>query len=205
MILHPVAAVISYGVSRLYIFWPQTFSGFELRVSFGRIGLILTFVILITSMLSRRILSFRKWHWLHLLAYPVMIVSWIHGFKAGTLINSYAPLYRYWILIGVSILTIMIARIAYRLGFLKLRSKVISHIAVSSDVNEIAFQLPRAVDYTHGQFAYLQYKRGGESHPFTILSYDQESRIMKIAYKQVGDFTKALNKNKNLISEVFVD
>lgn len=99
----------------------------------------------------------------------------------------------------------MIARIAYRLGFLKLRSKVVSHIAVSSDVNEIAFQLPRNVEYTHGQFAYLQYKRGGEAHPFTILSYDKESRIMKIAYKQVGDFTKALNKNKNLISEVFVD
>lgn len=200
-----MAAVVAYGVSWGYVFWPEQFSLFEVRVSFGRVVLVLTLVILITSMLSRKILSFRKWHRLHLLAYPVMIVSWIHAFKAGTLINSYQPLYRYWIVIGISILFIMFARIAYRLGFLKLRSKVISHMSISSDVNELTVQLPRAVTYQHGQFAYLQFKRAGEAHPFTILSYDEQSRIMKIAYKVIGAFTKELNAKKNLISEVYID
>ncbi|USN56830.1 MAG: hypothetical protein H6766_07675 [Candidatus Peribacteria bacterium] len=52
--------------------------------------------------------------------------------------------------------------------------------------------MPCAVDYTAGQFMYVQYPRGGESHPFTVLSYDNERQVMRIAYKAQGKRTKSL-------------
>lgn len=205
LLFHPIAVVFAYQVGRDYAIVPDFSSTFEMRVSAGRVAFILTLIVLITSILSRKILSFRKWHYLHLLAYPIMIGAWIHGFQTGTLIYSIPAIKYYWIAIGIWIVLITAFRLAYQFGFLKLRSKVISHISVSDDVNEIAFELPRDVNYIHGQFAYLQYKRGGEAHPFTILSYDKDSRIMKIAYKRIWNFTQKLNQVKSQISEVFID
>lgn len=205
LLFHPIAVVFAYQVGRDYAIIPNFSSTFEIWVSIWKIVFILTLILLITSILSRKILSFRKWHYLHLLAYPIMIGAWIHGFQTGTLINSIPAIKRYWNILGIWIAALTFFRIAYQLGFLKLRSKVISHISISKDVNEISFELPKEVDYTHGQFAYLQYKRGGEAHPFTILSYDKQSRIMKIAYKKVWHFTQKLDQLKNQISEVFID
>lgn len=60
LILHPVAVMFDYSQARLYVLLPDFSSAFETWISFGRIALMLTFVILFTSILSRKWISFRK-------------------------------------------------------------------------------------------------------------------------------------------------
>ena len=88
----------------------------------------------------------------------------------------------------------MIVRIAYQYGYLKHATPVTKHTALTPDIFELELSLPNEIPYTEGQFVYLQNKPGGESHPFTILSYEKESRILKIAYKLYGKFTAELSK-----------
>lgn len=79
LIFHPVATVLAYGTSWLYVFALDFSSGFEGRVSLGKIAFDLTLIILVTSILSRKIMSFRSRHWIHLLSYPTFLAIWLHA------------------------------------------------------------------------------------------------------------------------------
>ena len=147
-------------------------------------------VILASSILSRKILSFRKRYWMHLLSYPTYIAIWLHAWFTGSMIMNNAAVRHYWIAIGLVLACIIAVRIAYQFGFLKAKSRIVEHIQKSRDVFEITLQIPYSLSYTPGQFVYVQKKCGGESHPFTVLSYDKKMNIMKIAYKALGSFTK---------------
>lgn len=192
VIIHPIATIISYGTSWLYAFVPDFSSSFETWVTLGKIAFDLIIAVLLTSILSRKIMRFRVWRWVHLLTYPAFILVWLHAYQSWFMIATNGLVAGYWIVIGVVLLTAFVVRLAYQFGWLKLRSTVISHIKQTSDVYELTLQLPRAVEYTAGQFVYVQYPRGGESHPFTVLSYDQQSQLMRVAYKTSGRWTQSV-------------
>ena len=156
MLLHPIATVISYGTSRIYAISLDFSSSFETRVTVGKIAFDMILVILATSILSRKILSFRKRYRIHLRSYPTYIALWLHARFTGTMIAQLPVLRGYWIVIGIILATIIAIRIAYQFGFLKIKTKILDHRMISSDVAEISLQIPRAIDYQMGQFVYIQ-------------------------------------------------
>lgn len=171
---------------------PDFSSSFETWVSIGKIAFDLIMAVLITSILSRRIVSFRVWRWVHLLVYPAFVMVWLHALQSGFMLSTNSLVYGYWIVIGVVLGVSMIVRLAYQFGWLKQKATILSHTLQTDDVYELTLQLTRAIDYTAGQFMYMQYPRGGESHPFTVLSYDNETQVMRVAYKAQGKRTKSV-------------
>lgn len=192
LIFHPIASVISYGTSWLYVFSLDFSDAIEGWISIWKISFDLILIVLITSILSRKLLSYRSRHRVHLLSYPAFIWVWFHGRYTGTMIAE-LPLVRwYWLLIWWVLLVAMAVRIAYQYGYLKIPTTVLAHTSKTKEIYELELSLPDAIDYTEWQFMYMQIRPGGESHPFTILSYDKNTSVVKIAYKVYGKFTTEL-------------
>jgi len=194
LIFHPIASVISYGTSWIYIFSLDFSNGTEWWISVWKIAFDLILIVLITSVISRKLLSYRKRHWIHLLSYPAFIWVWFHGRYTGTMISELPAMRRYRIILWVVLCIAMIVRIAYQFWYLKIRSTILSHTQKTKDIYELQLFLPKQIPYVEWQFMYIQDKVWWESHPFTILSYDKEKQIMRIAYKVYGKFTQWLTK-----------
>lgn len=194
LIFHPIASVISYGTSWMYMFSLDFSDVTEWWISVGKIAFDLILIVLVTSVISRKFLSYRSWHWIHLLSYPAFIWVWFHGWFTGTMIAELPAMRWYRIAIGGILVVAMIVRIAYQFWYLKRRSSVISHTNLTKDIRELEIQMPHSIPYSEWQFVYIQAKKWWESHPFTILSYDDETQIMRIAYKIYGKFTQELSQ-----------
>lgn len=192
ILLHPIATVVAYATSRIYAFSFDFSSWFEMWVTVGKIAFDLIIIVLFSSIVSRKILSFRSRYRMHLLSYPAYIGIWFHWWNTGTMIMNNAAVRWYRLVLGIVLIGVTVVRIAYQFGFLKYKAQIIQHIQLTEDIYEISFQIPEKLSYKPGQFIYLQMNRWGESHPFTVLSYEWD--ILKVAYKVFGSFTKALSK-----------
>lgn len=192
IILHPVATVVAYATSWIYAFSFDFSSWFEMWVTFGKIAFDIIIIVLFSSILSRKILSFRSRYRMHLLSYPAYFAIWFHWWNTGTMIMNHTAVRWYRVVLGVALIVVTVVRIAYQFGFLKYKAQIIQHIQLTEDIYEISFQIREKLSYKPGQFVYLQMNSWGESHPFTVLSYEWD--ILKIAYKVFGSFTKALSK-----------
>lgn len=194
VLLHPIWIVITYMANRAYAILPDFSSSFETRVTIGKFCLLLLLIVLLTSILSRKLLRYRTRYWIHLLTYLVVIAGWFHGRVAGTKINTIPAVHTYWIILWSIIWLISIARLFQAIWFFQKHAIIVSHTQLTNDVYEIQAQLSKWVQYSHGQFVYLQYKKFGEAHPFTIVTYNKETKIITIAYKIIGKFTQELSK-----------
>jgi len=204
LIFHPIASVISYGTSWVYIFSLDFSDVTEWWISVWKIAFDLILIVLVTSVVSRKLLSYRSRHRIHLLSYPAFIWVWLHARFTGTMIQSIPAVSWYWIWIWAVLIIAMIIRIAYQYWFLKIKSTLSSQIQIASEIYELELSLPKWIPYIEGQFLYLQTEVWWESHPFTILLYDKEKKIVKIAYKVYWKFTSELSKLQSW-SHVYLD
>lgn len=159
ILFHPIATVVAYATSRIYAFSFDFSSGFELWVTFGKIAFDLIIIVLFSSILSRKILSFRSRYRMHLLSYPAYFAIWLHGYYTGSMILNNPIVRWYWVLLGVALMVVTIVRIAYQFGFLKYKAQIIQHIQLTEDMYEISFVIPGKLSYKPGQFVYLQMNR----------------------------------------------
>ncbi|MFV0548632.1 MAG: FAD-binding oxidoreductase, partial [Limnobaculum xujianqingii] len=60
--------------------------------------------------------------------------------------------------------------------------------------NTVHFQITvdQSMKYQPGQFAYLNFHDGESPHPFTVVNYDKQQKIIEIAVKALGDYTAKL-------------
>ena len=114
ILIHPIAVVVAYGTSWLYAIMPDLSSSFEIWVSIGKIAFDLIIAVLLTSILSRRIMSFRvRWR-VHLLVYPAFVMMRLHALQSGFMLSTNSLVYGYWIVIGMVLGVAMIVRLAYQ-------------------------------------------------------------------------------------------
>ena len=196
LIFHPIASVISYGMTWVYAFSLDFSNATEGRISIWKIAFDLIMIVLVTSIISRKLISYRKRHWIHLLSYPAFIWVWFHGWYTWTMITEIPAVRRYRIVLWVTLIIAIAVRLAYQFWYLKLKWSILSHIQKTKDIFEINILLPKKIPYTEWQFVYIQDKAWGESHPFTVLAYDEEKNILRIAYKVYGKFTQSLSQIK---------
>ena len=177
ILIHPIAVLVAYGASWMYLFTLDR-SWFEWRVSLGRISRIMIIAILITSIISKKILRYRYWHRVHLLSYPAIVASWFHWFGSWSLMQL--PWVRLsWMVIWVILALAIILRI--KQIFAK-KYQIISNKPLSDTVHELVFDPP--IDSKSGQFVYVTID--WQAHPFSLV------RPNTIAYKVVWDFTRNL-------------
>ncbi len=190
--LHPLLMVSTYGLA---LVWPPSFaSTFDIGVRIGVLAFSVLSVIWLTSAILRgRALSWRWWKRLHLLAYIIYPLLFIHLTVTGSSLTRYPWLSAWLFTINTVFLVIILLRIAGWAGLTKQRYKVVATTPVAKDVTRFLLQpLKKGITPRPGQFAYFQGWRFGEAHPFTVSHHDEASGEISFSIKAVGPYSKKL-------------
>lgn len=198
VLLHPVLVMYSYLEDILWIFLPNLSSSTGIFIGLGRIALILLFVIYVTSALLRSKMKYRPWLYLHYLAYPIILFVFIHSLQVGTFLEEIIPLRVLWVALFATFIILTIYRIIRAAGFLGNWYKISEIKELGNDLYEIALTLAgeSIPQIAPGQFFYIQMRRFGESHPFSLMSFDNGEKELRFAFNVVGRFTKGLSMKK---------
>lgn len=192
---HPAIMVYVYGWN-LLLSRPELTNEFMVQVLKGRIALTLLLVIWLSSALFRKRLSYRAWKMLHTLAYVAVPIAWWHGLEIGFEIGAYPLLRNYWLLLGGVYLVLVALRLGQKFSLTGgYPYQLMNKSEITPRVTLYQF-LPvgKALRSVGGQFAYLQIRPGGESHPFTISHSDEGSGLVSFSVRREGKFTEALTK-----------
>lgn len=195
---HPIIETITYAEGVFFIFLPDFSTELGAAISFGRIAFFLLILTWITSVLLRkRWISYRVWHNLHYINYFLIPLIFIHANNIGSFLNTSPPLKLYWYILMSLFVLILIVRLSklfnigvakYRLTAKKVEPSGIT-IYTFTPVNTKMIPVP-------GQFAYIKPTFFGESHPFSVMKFDDLSGKLQFGIKTVGKFTRQLEDIK---------
>ncbi len=164
----------------------------ELFLTLGKAALVIMAFAWLTSVWLRNRLGFRAWKRLHFVNYVVLPLVLLHSLNVGSSLEE-GPLRAYWYVLAAIALALLVVRASYHAGVGQARCKVTEVVAVTHDTTRITFQpVSRALRPAPGQFIYVQTRRFGESHPFTVSHFDPQLGSAAITAKRLGPFTREL-------------
>ena len=170
-------------------------------VSLGIIALYLFSIIVITSLFIRDIYP-RFWRKLHYLAYPLFMLSFVHGVLSGT--DASLPLMQavYWITGSIGG-ALILYRIAYPYLQKKYSCRITDSFMATKDI--VVIELEREdgnefADYKPGQYAALTYRTADgkmtRKHYFSFASSPANKKTVRFGIKVMGNFTQKLARMK---------
>lgn len=77
--------------------------------------------------------------------------------------------------------------------------------ADSTMVARLQIKLENSLQYKEGQFAYINFHDGEAPHPFSILNYDEDRKLVEFGIKDLGDYTHTLVNEINTRTKVTVE
>ncbi|OGC47471.1 hypothetical protein A2886_03550 [candidate division WWE3 bacterium RIFCSPHIGHO2_01_FULL_42_13] len=189
----------------LSLFFRPLFSGrikiFGLVKSFGlgqwlgALAILLIILIIITAVFSKRLgLRYDQWRKVHLVAYVVLILGFVHSYMIGSDILTRQHLYYWWwFLAAVSVSALFYLHIVRPHRFKKSIYEVAKVEPNTHDVTNVYLKPlnGKKLDFKPGQFAFITiYSKAvlREEHPFTISASPTEDHLM-FSIKSSGDFT----------------
>lgn len=196
ILAHPLLETWAYLKTIPWLFAFSFENTLEFHISFGRIALILFFVIWVTSAVLRKKMKFRPWKYIHYLSYPLMAFVFFHAFDIGTFLETEPFIRTVWF----TMLLIYLVLVGLRLGIgggLWKRAYELASIEHVGDSIIILRLKPKqlAIDPSRiGQYAYLQVSRFHEAHPFTIMDQDEKTGELIFGIRKIGSFTHSLEK-----------
>jgi predicted ferric reductase len=203
--LHPLLGIYALSLSFWYIFIPDFSTRYETYITYGRIAFLLFIAIWVTSAIARGRIKYRPWKYIHLSSYVLLPLVFLHAVVSGIQLGQSSILLYYWYgLTGVYIALVAV-RIGYQFGYGKHPYKLVN-IKNNGDVALLQLR-PQSgsVVPKPGQYVYMQFDSVfSESHPFTVTDYNPHTRIITLAIRKYGKFTKkVLEMDKR--ETVFVD
>ena len=205
ILLHPLLITLSYGESLLYMFVPHIGTAFERHVTLGRIAFLVLIVIWITSALLRGKIKYRPWKYIHFLTYIALPFSLLHIPLIGTQLLAHPALKIYYFALVVAYTIFTFIRLSSLFNLDKARYR----IERSEPIGDSTFLITLQPTQEHirppqpGQYIYVKLGFVSEDHPFSVVSYDESSGSITLAYRTYGQFTTLLSKMKPG-TEVFV-
>lgn len=193
ILLHPLVVffyyLINLGISIINLNFATKF---DLHVKIGTFAFTWLFLTWILNTFLKKKLAYRYWKRIHLLYYFLLPIVYIHADDIGVLSGStFIGLYIKFLsgLFGL----IFIYRILLQLGFFKKKYILVSSKRVTHDVVQLDLK-PKdgAIVPLEGQFITLQKELLGETHPFTVAAFDENSQTITIAAKNSGKFSSEL-------------
>lgn len=188
--LHPALMVYAIGESWLYAFWPPSWSTYQLHTEYGRIAFILFLVIFVTSALLRKRMAYRPWKYIHFLTYPMIFAALLHAKSLGTTLNALPGLMLMWNIVSAAFIVFVLYRLAHWAAIGKTRYRVENKQLISGGTTILELEpMKRFIAPRAGQYCYLQTKRFGESHPFSVMEFDTDSNRLRFGIKASGPFS----------------
>ena len=194
VLLHALLQVFEYDSGLAFLFVPSFGNEFYIHLSFGQISFILLLVIWLSSAILRQSIAYRPWKYIHYLSYSAGMLVYLHALDIGTFLAAYTWLQFIWYAMTMSYLTMVLWRIADGLLLTQFHYKL-ARVTRHTD-RIVVYELEpfggRRVMPEIGQYVYVTLHRFGESHPFSVMGYDQETGTITLGIKQQGSFTKKL-------------
>jgi predicted ferric reductase len=192
--LHPILITYSYGESLFYSIVLKRSTEFEEAVTFGRLAFLALLIIWFTSAIVKSKIAYRPWKYIHYLAYPILLASFLHVPDVGSSFDGRAIQFFWYSFILISVVCVIL-RARHLFGFGKLSYDVVGIKELTEEVSLLRLRPTRqGVEIRTGQYIYIQRSLMGEEHPFTVLDHDQKTGEIVIAFKLFGAFTKKLAK-----------
>lgn len=205
ILLHPLFNMIAYKRSLAFIFIPNFSTEFNSSVSYGIVAFLLLIAVFLSSAVLKSKLPYRWWHYFHLSTYLIVGLVLLHARVIGTMLNTIPLLSNLWWILSALLPLIICMRLFQWLGYLKKKYRVVKIRSLTTDVFELTIQpITSTVSPRVGQYVYLQRRRGGEAHPFTVMKYDPKTNHLSFGIKKSGPYTSLLAQIKSG-DTVFVD
>jgi predicted ferric reductase len=192
---HPVLEMVNYMKGVGWLFVPNFATETETFISLGRFSFILLLIIYVTSALIRGRLKYRPWKYIHNLSYPAVYFIFPHSINIGSYLDNYVGLKALWLTFFGLFIIAVLYRLLEWIGVLRPKYTISNKFHGSSDIYTLTLKPKnRAIRPLPGQFVLIQLKAFGESHPFTVMKYDEVSNSITLGVKSLGRFTKKLDK-----------
>ncbi len=203
--VHPVLEMFAYLENWLWIFLPNFTTELDFHITLGRFALALYVLIWVTSAVLRSKLRYRPWLYIHYLSYPMVFLSLQHVEDIGNYTTNYTLLGALRIVTTLGLVIIVIARLLTWAGLFKYKYKVTNITSYGDDIFTIKLTPVKGfIEVLSGQYLYLQAARFQESHPYSVLHFDQDTGETTFGIKAVGPQSKKL-RELNLGDTVYLD
>jgi predicted ferric reductase len=193
ILAHPVLQLAAREES-LDFLYTIDLSGDE-HVSYGRLAILLFLTIWVTStFLRKKALSYRYWHYLHYLTYPMMGLIYLHAPAIGTFLNSNTFIRTYWHFWMGLYLVLVFWRVLRFFNIIgNQRYRLIAKTGLPGGITRYTFSpQSRQLNPKPGQFMYLRKSFFSEGHPFSVMEYDPATGQITFGIKAVGKYTNQL-------------
>lgn len=195
--VHPILQMIAAGEGLLWLLRIDLFTDdiFEQLVSFGRVAVAILLLVWLTSAILRGRLRYRPWLYVHYVAYPVLGLVLLHSQGLAIYINAYEYIGLLWAVLPWLFAALLLYRVLLRAGFGKVGYELISRQPVGEEILLLTFAArgDKRIVPRPGQFVYLQARRFGEAHPFTVMHHDAATGRLTFGIKRVGGYSTALH------------
>lgn len=192
--IHPFIQMYVQAENLAFVLLPGSLeTDFDRHVAFGRMALFMVAFIWITSAVLRKKIAFRPWKYIHYIAYVALFFVFLHALEFGTVVKNNDFVKYFWIGLFALYHFVILYRIAMFAGIGKKRFTISKIIKKKGGIN-IFYLRPvgKRVIPKVGQYAYIQMRRFGEEHPFTVVECDKKTGDLVFGIRESGKFTKKL-------------
>lgn len=193
MMTHPFLEMIVYTQDFAWLFLPDLGSELGRHVALGQVAIYLYLVLWISSALTRGRISYRFWKYLHYLSYPVLLFAFVHAVEIGTFLNNFLLLKIYFLALLAVFVTFIFYRLSQLLDVGKFPYVLLGKKTSSTGISTYSFR-PLVVKLIPevGQFFFIKPNLFAESHPFTVMNFDEKTGKLVFGIKVTGKFTNQL-------------
>lgn len=194
---HPIVLFINRGIERYLPHLMNLNNPRSVYILLGEIAILITLSTWFGSAFMRRKVPYRTWKRLHLINYVILPLALIHALSLGAGISSTVNIRIYFIVVAFVYAFALLARLmAQVFGLGKEEATLVESESLSHDVKQLTFKVSadsKLLAANPGQFLYLQVRKFGENHPFTIALVDKTLRQVSIMPKNSGPFSKFIH------------
>jgi predicted ferric reductase len=171
---------------------------YQTYVSYGKIGLYLFIVLWFTSAVVRKSLNYRSWLYVHYISYPMLFFVLLHPLQIGSYLQEYSLIYNYWIFIIIASFVFMIIKLSDILNLSSFKYRINEIKNYPGDIFTIKYspQSEKFLRIKPGQYFYIKKDFIGESHPFSILEYNDDTGEVIFGIKKLGRYSTLLGNSK---------
>jgi predicted ferric reductase len=189
--LHPLLEMKNMNMSFLWIFIPDFSLSYTTAVTYGRIAFLLLLVLWVTSALVRGKMKWRPWKYIHLVSYPLVVLVIFHVPSIGAYFEEYVWVRALWYVTTNIFFIATFLRILSWGGVMKRKAKVISKSMQGESILLLTLSLPEGMKIPKiGQHIYMQSRRFGSEHPFTVMDINEEKRELLFGMRTGGLFVE---------------
>jgi predicted ferric reductase len=204
VVAHPLLSMMNRLEDIIWIFTPNFVVRTETYITLGRFALIAFLVVWVTSALVREKLKWTQWKYIHLLAYPIVLLIFLHIKEIGSFYESFIFIQALWMFFFGVFIGVVIYRLLLWAGFLKTRYIVTGKELIGDSILVIKLTADKGEVHTSsmGQHFFLQSGRWKSEHPFSVIRNDGETLTFGI--RKLGRFWDEIT-SKAVGESVLVD